>query len=224
MALRLQRKLRRGHRWLAIATAVQLLAWTLSGIFFAFIDIDFVRGADHRQPALSTPIDLSVASWITTDATEVLIRNRLPKEVVVGVVGSEDTRWYLPSGEDLPALTKIEALQLASVKTDLDPNRAILITKAEVGSEYRGRNLPLWHVFNDSNPSTVAYIGATSGDLVAVRNTAWRWWDFLWSLHIMDYDDRDTIGTWLLKLFSVLSLLTAIAGVGLFISLPKKWR
>jgi len=70
----------------------------------------------------------------------------------------------------------------------------------------------------------VAYIGATSGDLVAVRNTAWRWWDFLWSLHIMDYDDRDTIGTWLLKLFSVLSLLTAIAGVGLFISLPKKWR
>ena len=132
--MRLQRKLRRGHRWLAIATAVQLLAWTLSGIFFAFIDIDFVRGADHRQPPLSTPIDLSVASWITTDATEVLIRNRLPKEVVVGVVGSEGTRWYLPSGEDLPALTEIEALQLASVKTDLDPNRAILITKAEVGS------------------------------------------------------------------------------------------
>lgn len=224
MALRLQRKLRRWHRWLAIVTAVQLLAWTLSGIFFAFIDIEFVRGADHRQPPLSTPIDLSAASWITTDATEVLIRNRLPQEVVIGVVGLEATRWYQPNGEALPALTEIEALQLAGVKTDLNANRAVPITEAEVGSEYRGRALPLWRVFNDENPSTVAYIDATSGELVAVRNTAWRWWDFLWSLHIMDYDDRDTIGTLLLKLFSVMSLLTAIAGVALFISLPKKWR
>jgi uncharacterized iron-regulated membrane protein len=224
MVLRLQRKLRRWHRWLAIITAVQLLAWTLSGIFFAFIDIEFVRGADHRQPALQTPIDLSAASWITADATEVLIRNRLPDEVVVGVVGLEETRWYLPNGNVLPALTEIEALQLAGLKTDLNANRAVLITEAVVGSEYRGRALPLWRVFKDKNPSTVAYIDATSGELVAIRNTAWRWWDFLWSLHIMDYDDRDTIGTLLLKLFSVMSLLTAIAGIALFISLPKKWR
>ena len=222
--MRLQRKLRRWHRWLAIATAVQLLAWTVSGIYFAFIDIEFVRGADHRQSLPSTTIDLSLASWVTAEATEVLIRHRLPQEVVVGVVGLEETRWYQTDGKELLPLTEMEALKIAAVKTDLLADQAVLITEAETGSEYRGRALPLWRVGKGNSPETVAYINASSGEVVAIRNAAWRWWDFLWSLHIMDYDDRDTIGTLLLKLFSVMSLLTAMGGVALFISLPKKFH
>lgn len=92
-----------------------------------------------------------------------------------------------------------------------------------MAAEYRGRPLPLWKVYSSSDIATVAYLHATSGEVLAVRNTAWRWWDFLWSLHIMDYDDRDTIGTFLLKAFSVLALVTALAGIGLFFSLPKKF-
>lgn len=222
--MRLQRKLRRWHRWLAIVTAVQLLAWTLSGIYFAFIDIDFVRGAQHREAPLPTAIDLSSANWVASEATEVLIRHRLPQEVVVGVVGIDETRWYRPNGEALPALTEVEALKLAGIKTDLRADQAVLIRDAVTGSEYRGRALPLWQVFNEDNPDTVAYIDPKSGAVVAIRNTAWRWWDFLWSLHIMDYDDRDTIGTLLLKLFSVLALLTAVGGIAVFFSLSNKWR
>ena len=41
-------------------------------------------------------------------------------------------------------------------------------------------------------------------------------------LHIMDYDDRDDIGTWLLKLFSLLALLTAIAGIVLYALIPRR--
>ena len=41
-------------------------------------------------------------------------------------------------------------------------------------------------------------------------------------LHIMDYDDRDDIGTWLLKLFSLLALLTAIAGIVLYALIPGR--
>ena len=222
--MRLQRKLRRWHRWLAIVTAVQLLAWTLSGIYFAFIDIDFVRGAQHREAPLPTAIDLSSANWVASEATEVLIRHRLPQEVVVGVVGIDETRWYRPNGEALSALTEVEALKLAGIKTDLRADQAVLISDAVTGSEYRGRALPLWQVFNEDNPDTVAYIDPKSGAVVAIRNTAWRWWDFLWSLHIMDYDDRDTIGTLLLKLFSVLALLTAVGGIAVFFSLSNKWR
>ena len=99
-----------------------------------------------------------------------------------------------------------------------------MINDEVMGSEYRGRALPLWQVFNKDNPDTVAYIDPASGDVVAIRNTAWRWWDFLWSLHIMDYNDRETIGTLLLKLFSVLALLTAVGGIAVFFSLSSKWR
>jgi hypothetical protein len=38
----------------------------------------------------------------------------------------------------------------------------------------------------------------------------------------MDYDDRDDIGTVLLKIFSVLAVLTAIAGIALYFLIPRK--
>jgi hypothetical protein len=85
------------------------------------------------------------------------------------------------------------------------------------GSEYRGAPLPLWRLWDSANPDRVAYMDALSGQVVAVRHEAWRWWDFLWSLHIMSYGDRDTIGTLLLKLFSVLALGTAVLGLWLLI-------
>jgi uncharacterized iron-regulated membrane protein len=77
-------------------------------------------------------------------------------------------------------------------------------------------------VFNSVDPSLVAYVDAYSGQVTAIRSDAWRWWDFLWALHIMDYDDRDDIGTVLLKIFSVLAVLTAIAGIALYFLIPRK--
>ena len=223
-SLRRQRKLRKWHRWLALVTAVQLLLWTLSGAYFAFVDINFVRGADHRVAPVPVALNLADVDWATEEGAELIVRHRLPGELVVGVVGTGATVWYTAAGAALAELDAQEALQLAARATDLEPDSAILVDEDVVGSEYRGRPLPLWRVFNSERPSTVAYLDATSGEVVAIRNTAWRWWDFLWSLHIMDYDDRDTIGTVLLKLFSVLAVLTAIMGIALFISLPNKWR
>jgi hypothetical protein len=98
------------------------------------------------------------------------------------------------------------------------------IETAEAGAEYRGAPLPLWRVYHSGDPSTVAYLHATSGQVLAIRNTSWRWWDFLWSLHIMDYDTRDEIGTWLLKLFSLLAVATAIAGLALYFLSPQRGR
>ena len=39
-----QRRVRRWHRVIAMLTSVQLLLWTLSGVYFSFVDIDYVRG------------------------------------------------------------------------------------------------------------------------------------------------------------------------------------
>lgn len=222
--LKRQRKFRRWHRWLAVVTAVQLLAWTLSGVFFAFIDIEYVRGSHHRVAPAVVSIDLSVVEWSAAETSEITLRHRLPGELVVGVSASGETRWHSVNGELLSDLTADQVLQVAEAATDLAPDRAVWITEPVLGSEYRGRPLPLWQVFNSAEPTTVAYLDAVSGEVVAIRNTAWRWWDFLWSLHIMDYDDRDTIGTLLLKAFSLLALLTALMGIALFISLPRKWR
>ena len=224
MRLRIQRDLRRWHRWLAVAVAIQLLAWTVSGVFFALVDIEGVRGTPHRQAVADANITTQSIDWVESPAQKIVLRNRLPNETVVGVYRQQGADWFTLAGHPLTTLSKDEALLLGQQLTDLAPNEAVWIDTAVEGSEYRGADLPLWRVYATHEPSTVAYLDALTGEVTAIRNTSWRWWDFLWSLHIMDYGDRDTIGTWLLKIFSVLGLASALAGIALFISLPNKWR
>lgn len=219
-----QRLFRRWHRWLAVVTALQLFAWTASGVFFAFVDINYVRGEGRVIPIEGQYFQPASLTLEAGEISGLRIIPRLPGEWVLEVRPHDaDIKWLSLSGDPLPALTRDQALAVGSLRTDLAPDTAEWVDSGPLAAEYRGRPLPLWKVYSSLDASTVAYLHVSSGEVVAIRNTAWRWWDFLWSLHIMDYDDRDTIGTLLLKVFSVLALVTAVAGIVLFILLPKKF-
>ena len=211
-----QRRLRRWHRAVAMLTSVQLLLWTISGIYFAFVDIDYVRGHQYRVAPEVISFDLSVLQRVDELAVGISMQGRLPGEVIVGVQTREGVVWRDVQCDPLAFLTQGDAIALATARTVLKPDRAEWIESEVSGSEFRGGPLPLWKVWESTRPEKVAYIDAVSGDVIAVRHSAWRWWDFLWSLHIMSYEDRDTIGTWLLKIFSVMALLTAILGLWLY--------
>lgn len=211
-----QRRLRRWHRLIAMATSIQLLLWTLSGLFFAFVDIDYVRGHQFKVPAGPVALDLSQFAVTEFNAQHLVVRERLPGEMLVGVQAESGLQWFDQNGALARALTAEEALALGATRTVMTPNRSEWVDQPEVGSEFRGAPLPLWRLWESDVPDRVAYMDALSGEVLAVRHGAWRWWDFLWSLHIMSYTDRDTIGTWLLKVFSVMALITAVLGVWLF--------
>ena len=211
-----QRRLRRWHRLIAMATSIQLLLWTLSGLFFAFVDIDYVRGHQFKVPAGPVALDLTQFAVTEFNAQHLVVRERLPGEMLVGVQAESGLQWFDQNGALARALTAEEALALGATRTVMTPDRTEWVDQPEVGSEYRGAPLPLWRLWESEVPDRVAYMDALSGEVLAVRHGAWRWWDFLWSLHIMSYTDRDTIGTWLLKVFSVMALITAVLGVWLF--------
>ena len=219
-----QRQVRRWHRRIALLCAVQLFAWTLSGVFFAFVDIEGVRGSDHRKAPQADLLPNITFPALSDPASSLKVLWRLPSEAIVSVETEAAVKWYDSDGKALAPLTASEALVMGTLGTNLEPNQAEWIETAEAGVEYRGAPLPLWRVYHDDDPSTVAYLHGSSGQVLAIRNTAWRWWDFLWSLHIMDYDTRDEIGTWLLKIFSLLAVATAIAGLSLFFLSPHRWR
>ena len=102
--------------------------------------------------------------------------------------------------------------------TSLTPLVAEEINDPEPGSEYRGRNLPLFKVTtqDQENEEINVYVDAISGQVVAIRSEQWRLWDLMWGLHIMDWETRDEINNWLLKLFSVLALISSLTGVFVF--------
>ena len=175
-------------------------------------------------PLPSERVDLSTFAFPVTSTSQITVKPRLKGELVVGVVDDQTgrTNWLTPSGAPVAPLTAEQAIAIVWDKTDIAADVTEWVTSAPQAAEYRGRQLPLWRAYDVDEPSLRVYVDPRSGDIIAIRNTAWRAWDFLWMLHIMDYDDRDDIGTWLLKLFSVMALLTAIAGIGLYLMIP--WR
>jgi hypothetical protein len=62
--------------------------------------------------------------------------------------------------------------------------------------------------------------------VTARRSTLWRVFDFLWSLHIMDFENHEDFNTPLLIVATALSLVMIIAGIVLFPSRLgyKAWR
>ena len=212
-----QRKLRRWHRLVALVTSCQLLLWTLSGLYFAFIDIDYVRGHQFKRSPPVTEMDLSSLQTGVVSAKKVVIQERLTGELIVGAQTDDGTQWLDEQGVPIVALTPEQALTLGNERTVIKADQVEWVDTDIPGSEYRGAPLPLWRLWRADDPDRVAYVDAISGDVAVVRHDAWRWWDFLWSLHIMSYEDRDTIGTWLLRVFSLLALATAVLGVWLFL-------
>jgi hypothetical protein len=191
---------RKIHRYLSIFIAIQLLLWTVSGIYFAFNKIEMVRGEQYRLPL----------------ETEYRIFKRLGQEIIE--TNENGLKTYLTHPDRLPVknLSPEEAITIAKQKISLIPIEVSLIEKEERGVEYRGRRLPIYKISTDTKDDINIYLDPITGDIAAIRSDSWRAWDLLWALHIMDYQDRDNINNILLKIFSVLALISSITGIILF--------
>ena len=115
-------------------------------------------------------------------------------------------------------ISKNNAFSIIVDKTFLRPLDLVVISKARGGSEYRGRDLPIYKIAaKDIEGAYVnIYQNPYSGEILAIRSLSWRIWDFMWGLHIMDWVERDNISNIFLKFFSFLALITSISGIFLF--------
>ena len=135
--------------------------------------------------------------------------------VVDGIYGRE----YLDfDGKDVEKLNAEEAKTLSAKHTSLIPESVELVTENIVGSEFRGRALPIYRVksVNDVGEGINVYLNVYTGEVEAVRSVQWQIWDLMWGFHIMDWETRDDIDNLLLKIFSILALISSITGVLLF--------
>ena len=171
--------LRKFHKYISLIVSVQLLLWTISGIYFSFNKIENVRGEQYR-------IENKVTSPNQKEKTKMLSTE--------------------------------EAKKIVSLKTTLTPIQSSLIEEKVRGSEFRGRNLPLYKVIseNENGKKINVYVDPFSGEVSAIRSLQWRIWDFMWGIHIMDWVERDNIDNLWLKVFSFIALFTSLSGIILF--------
>mgnify|MGYP001293713872 FL=1 len=208
------------HKYLSLAISIQLLLWTISGIYFAFNKIELIRGEQYILEQENPEVNLEkfTASF---KAKNITILQRLD-EWILKVEEGPIVHYIDLKGEKLNSLNSEEAKQIVRDRTSLIPLIAVKIEKPSKGSEFRGRNLPMFKVTTNSNEEVNVYIDALSGEVAAIRSDSWRIWDFLWGTHIMDYSERENIDNLLLKIFSILALVSALSGIVLFFSGLKR--
>ena len=225
-------RVRRLHRLLGVVIGLQVLLWTASGIYFAWTDIDEIRG-DHLK-ARPEPVVLDQA-WVAPteiefDAASISSLGRLRDLGIVAITGEPyyrlrvendhgEARVILANARNgivRGSLDREEAVSMA--RTSFTPEAAlldaILVTAEDVGPhhEYRGRPLPAWRVRFAHDSRTHIYVSANEAEVTTHRNRGWRIFDTLWMVHTMDFFGRDDFNNPLLRSVSVLALAMTLTG------------
>ncbi|ASV30912.1 MULTISPECIES: PepSY domain-containing protein [Flavobacteriaceae] len=220
--------IRKAHRYLGIFLGIQFLMWTISGMYFSWTDIDEIHGDQFKkqEPKQMVFSDLlgtgQLNSMQPIQSLELL---EIAEEPYYWI--NEAKLYNAKTGEGKEGITKEEAQEVAQRYMLPELKIAAIKRIEEVGNhhEYRGRPLPAYEISYKTDENLKAYVAIENGAFQTVRHRDWRWFDFLWMTHTMDYDTRDNFNTIVLRAFSLLGLITVLSGFLLwYISSPSVRR
>ncbi len=217
-------KIRKVHRYLGLFLGIQFLLWTISGMYFSWTDIDEIHGDHFRN------LDYEPRAFENLLAPDQLKATGGIRSIEIRDINEEPYYWVNGSrlfnartGQAKEGITEDEALYIAKnrMKEALIPIRVEKIEKVGKHHEYRERLLPAYVISYNGDDQLKAYVSVIDGRFQTVRHRSWRWFDFLWMTHTMDYEGRDDFNTVVLRTFSLLGLVTVLSGFLLwFISSP----
>jgi uncharacterized iron-regulated membrane protein len=232
-AVRARRIVRQLHRWIGLLIGIQVLLWVSGGLIMSVLRLDEVRG-EHRVAA-QPPAVLAAGERVTPVADVI---GRVPGKVsavtLTTFVGQPVYRVESDKGKSL--LDARTGQRLSPLPEDLarrvaladyaGPGRLLAMEWVEQPAvEYRDRELPLWRARFDDEDDTTLYISPQTGLVVARRNELWRLFDFVWMLHIMDYEEREDFNHPLLVIAAATACLFVCTGlVMLFFSFRRAER
>jgi uncharacterized iron-regulated membrane protein len=219
---------RKTHKWLGLFIGLQVVIWSLSGLYMTVVHIHTIHG-DHLVQAAPqrSVVASSLADPVTLAAANGAQSIRLgwlegkPIYIVKGESG--EVAFDARSGSKIPAPGEAAIRRLAtSAYTGREPiASAQLIT--DIPGEIRGRKPPLWRIEFDHWNKPTFYLSPVTGELLTRRHELWRIFDFVWMLHIMDYDERENVNNTLLRIFTWGAVLMALSGAWLLLyAFPKK--
>lgn len=211
---------RKYHKWIALVVGLQALIWCISGLYMTSIHIDTVRG-NHlvkSQPNIILPnqladIDKTLQRLSDARFKKLSVINEQP--ILVIEDQSNIVKVNLSSGKEALPLNQSDIATLAKKhyagNAKLDAVDLLASFPAEIG----GRNKPVWKVTYDDILNSTLYFNVENGQLIRARSDLWRWFDFLWMLHIMDYESRENVNNNLLRIAASLGLVFTLSGFGL---------
>tara|TARA_R110001583_G_scaffold50200_1_gene156688 strand:- start:181 stop:891 length:711 start_codon:yes stop_codon:yes gene_type:complete len=207
--------IRKTHRYLGVFLGIQFLMWTISGMYFSWTDIDEIHGDQFKkvEPKQASFKNLmGTAQLKTLQPIQTLELLEIAKEPYYWI--NKTTLFNANTGDEKGGVTRDEARQVANryMLPDLKISSIERIEKVGDHHEYRGRPLPAYEISYETPQNLKAYVAIENGAFQTVRHRDWRWFDFLWMTHTMDYQGRDNFNTIVLRAFSLLGLITVLSG------------
>ena len=212
---------RRLHKWLGLLVGIQALLWMASGVYMTSISIDVIHG-DHLSHVERAPLQPASAALAPAQIaaqfpgmTGFRLKQLLDVPVYevrhAGGTGLLDAR----NGARLDPLDRAYAERIARDAYQGEGRLTSIALLDALPQEVASRKGPLWRVDFDDQSSSTLYVSPATGEVVAKRHSLWRAFDFLWMLHIMDYDKRTDVNNTLLRVASGAGTLFALSGLWL---------
>ena len=230
MGIKNQIYTRKTHRYLGLLVGIQFLFWTVGGLYFSWNDMDDVHGktlldkTEHTfQFSYNEPVRKLLEVLQETDSK--------PIEIIEGIMINQDSLLRISRRNDIKfinlsknsiqgSLSKEAAITFVQNRLydKIDISNVEYLTEEDItkGHEYRGNPLPVYAINLDHSTNTTIYVHPEMAKITKVRNDNWHRFDFLWMVHVMDFETRNHITNWTLRIFSVLGLLTILSGLYLF--------
>lgn len=220
---------RKTHKWLGLLVGLQVVVWSLTGLYMTVVHLDIIHGDHLVRPEPVSSVDLAnlldpVAVAVAKGAHGArLVWLRGRPAYLLSTETGEETLVDAVDGVAVPPPNEADIRSIArSTYTGTEEiSSAALIT--QIPGEIRGRRPPLWRVEFDQWNRPTLYFSPVTGELVTRRHELWRIFDFAWMLHVMGYEDRDNVNNIVLRVFTSSALLLALSGAWLLLfAFPRK--
>lgn len=204
------------HKYLAAIVGIQIFIWVSTGLFFAIFPIEQIR-SEHRIKETPPPkllgsdfIGLQAVLEQNPEIQKVRIEYSYNRPLIIGEIAKKKIGFDGKSGKTIAPIDSATAAKIAN--TYIQNPQKIKNTQIinDESTEYRG-DLPAWKIDFEDNLSI--YVAQNTGQVTARRSNLWRVYDFLWSLHIMDYKNHEDFNHPLLVIAASVAVLMAIFGL-----------
>ncbi len=215
--------LTRVHKWVGLFVGLQIILWTIGGLVMSILPIEKVR-SEHliatpvldaitatdilspveasQRAGLGAPISARLHTWLGRPVYTIQVL-----EGEGGVVDARTGEIFTPVDEDTA-----RKIALADYGGTGLINTISWVEKGPVEVRFEG---PFWRVVFDQPKNYTLWIDPNTAQVRAHRSGMWRFYDFFWMLHIMDYGSRDNFNSPWLIAFAGSAFLFALSGAGL---------
>ncbi|MFC5372394.1 PepSY domain-containing protein [Brevundimonas faecalis] len=207
------------HKWVGLIVGIQVLFWVGGGLVMTAIPIETVRSEHRLKPPKPAALPLDQAlplaeiarlSGVAPARAELKSTQRGPAWILTPVEGTPVTV-AAATGRPFAPMTANEAaaLAVAAYRGEAAPRPAVLLDPAP---KETGREGPIWRVDFQDAERTAFYLSPQTGEVVTRRSAVWRFYDFFWRLHILDFKNGDNFNHPLLVGLTLLTLSIVITG------------